>query len=101
MMDKWNTNVRYSECGAKGVLTLPENFTFELEITNPFFTEDGSGSVPISIPASPENLATLGYPSRLGGTSPTIKSFPAILSHGIFHTKGELIFDSLINYLVV
>lgn len=79
----------------KGVLTLPENFTFELEITNPFFTEDGSGSVPISIPASPENLATLGYPSRLGGTSPTIKSFPAILSHGIFHTKGELIFDSV------
>ena len=79
----------------KGVLTLPENFTFELEITNPFFTEDGSGSVPVNIPASPENLAILGYPSRLGGTAPTIKTFPATLSHGIFHTKGKLLFDSI------
>lgn len=79
----------------KGELTLPENFTFELEITNPFFTEEGSGSVPVSIPASPENLAILGHPSRLGGTSPATRSFPAILSHGIFHTKGELIFDNV------
>lgn len=76
-----------------GDLQLPGDFTFELQLNNPFFSDEGSSSIPATLPASQENLAVLGYPTRLG-SSPKMRMYPAILSHGVFRMNGNLVVAS-------
>ena len=77
-----------------GGLSLPKNFSFEISINNPFFSDDGASSLPISIPASVENLATLGFPDRIGRRSRFGKRIKAVLSHGSHYLSGTLLIDS-------
>lgn len=77
----------------KGEITLPSGFSFEITMNNPIYSDEGSSSIPITIPASAENLFLLGFPNRLGQTSP-VRTLPAILSHGVFHMKGELVMSA-------
>ena len=78
-----------------GDLTLPKDFSFEIEKNSPFFSEDGTGSLPITIPTTPENLSLLGFPNRTGKGYRFDKSFDAILSHGPCQIAGTLIIDTV------
>lgn len=80
-----------------GELTLPRDFSFELEIKNPFFSEDGASTIPTEIPATAENLARLGFPTRLGSSLSSLKTFNSNLSHSIYSINGELVIGSADN----
>lgn len=74
-----------------GELTLPADFSFEIEHNSAFFTEDGSQSIPVTIPATPDDLAKLGHPTRLGRSRRFVNAFPAQLQEGSFQINGTLL----------
>lgn len=75
----------------KGELTLPSDFSFEIEQNSAFFSEDGAASVSASIPATTADQAKLGFPNRIARKNRFINAFPAILSKGVFQKKGMLV----------
>lgn len=74
-----------------GELTLPSDFSFEIEQNSAFFSEEGAASVAATIPATPADKAKLGFPSRLGRKSRFVNIIPAILQQGIYQKTGQLI----------
>ena len=78
----------------KGELNLPEDFSFEIEQNSAFFSEDGTASVGATIPATPDDLAKLDHPTRIARNTKFVNLFPAILSHGTFQKKGNLMVTS-------
>ena len=71
----------------QGELTLPEDFSFEVEQNSAFFSENGAATVGATIPATGEDLARLGFPTRVARSTKHINTFPAILQHGIYQKK--------------
>ena len=71
----------------QGELTLPEDFSFEVEQNSAFFSETGAATVGATIPATGEDLARLGFPTRVARSTKHINTFPAILQHGIYQKK--------------
>lgn len=78
----------------KGELTLPENFSFEVEQNSAFFSENGAATVGVTIPATSEDIARLGFPTRVARSTKYMNRFPVILSHGFYQKKGVLVVDS-------
>ena len=78
----------------KGELALPADFSFEVEQNSAFFSDDGAATVPADIPATPEDRARLGFPSRIGRSSRFVNLFPAAISAGTIHKTGTLIIES-------
>lgn len=74
-----------------GELTLPSDFSFEIEQNSAFFSEEGAASVAATIPATPSDKAKLGFPSRLGRKSRFVNIIPATLQQGIYQKTGQLI----------
>lgn len=79
----------------KGELSLPEDFSFEIDSNNAFFSDDGTSSVAATIPATPEDLAKLSQPGRPGRNARFVNLFPAILSNGVYRKKGTLVVNSV------
>ncbi|MGM9763364.1 MAG: hypothetical protein ACI3ZQ_05030 [Candidatus Cryptobacteroides sp.] len=77
----------------KGEIELPNDFSFEIEVNNPFFSDDGTASVPAEIPGTRHNLALLGNPDRIAMSNRYMSTFPALLQHGAFQRKCNLIVD--------
>lgn len=75
----------------KGELTLPADFSFEIEQNSAFFSNDGAASVAATIPATPADLAKLGYPTRLARQNVFMNAFPALLQKGTFQKRGVLV----------
>ncbi|MDR1982088.1 MAG: hypothetical protein LBQ39_10810 [Tannerellaceae bacterium] len=75
-------------------LMLPAGFAPELSRTNPFLTDMGSQSIPLTLPASDHNMKLLGFLHR--GTSTTRPSWKvdAIMQHGGVYMRGVLMIDS-------
>lgn len=78
----------------KGEIALPEDFSFEIEVNNPFFSDEGTASVPATLPATGETLRILGHPERPGKARRHIRTIPAILQHGVFQRKCNLVTES-------
>ena len=78
----------------KGELTLPEDFSFEIEQNSAFFSEDGAASVATTIPATPSDLAKLDHPTRIARRTRFFNLFPATLNAGVFQKKGTLVVQS-------
>lgn len=74
-----------------GELTLPSDFSFEIEQNSAFFSEEGAASVAATIPATPSDKAKLGFPSRLGRKSRFVNIISATLQQGIYQKTGQLI----------
>lgn len=49
----------------EGTLQLNRNTVVEIERTNPFFTEWGEQSLPVTVPDTPRNKEILGHPERI------------------------------------
>lgn len=77
-----------------GELTLPQDFSFEITHTNPFFSTDGASSAPVTLPPTQENLEALGHPEDTHKLSRTVKNFDAQLYAGIFFANCKLVVDS-------
>lgn len=74
-----------------GELTLPVDFSFEIEQNSAFFSEDGAASVAATIPATAADRSKLGFPDRLGRKTRFVRSFPAKLQQGVFQKPGVLV----------
>lgn len=76
---------------SKGELTLPKDFSFDIEQNSAFFSGDGASSVAATIPATPADQAKLGYPCRVGRKNRFINAFPASITSGVFSKTGVLV----------
>lgn len=79
----------------KGELSLPEEFEFEVESSHPFFSDEGSASIPVNLPASPGNLDILGRPDDIHNDHRHVRLFPASLMAGSFQKKCGLLVESV------
>lgn len=77
-----------------GELTLPANFSFDIEQNSAFFSEEGAASIAATIPATPQDQAKLGFPGRIARKNRYVNSFPATIQKGIFQKKGVLVVAS-------
>ncbi len=78
----------------RGELTIPEDFSFEVEVNNPFFSDDGTASVPAALPATRHTLEILSRPDRPASAMKHARTMRAILQHGIFQRKCNMVIDS-------
>lgn len=79
----------------KGELALPQDFEFTIEQKSPFFSGEGTTSIPATIPATMDTLSKLGHPQRLGSREKFMRRIPAKLDAGVFQKIGQLIVDSV------
>ena len=82
---------------ANGSLELPQDFTFELERTNPFLSSSGAATIPVTIPASSHNKKVLGHINRVERIGANLYDIPAILRARSIVKHGRLIIDSAHN----
>ncbi len=78
-----------------GTFDLPDGFALTLERTNPFFTDEGDTSVPVTLPASPHNLSLLRHIERIDAKGSEMARAEAWLTMGAVTVKGTLIVDTL------
>jgi len=78
-----------------GELDLPVDFSFEVELNNPFFSDEGDATIPATIPATPNNLKVLDNIHRVDRANRFMKLVPATLMAGTIQKHGQLIIDTL------
>lgn len=79
-----------------GELPLPEDLEIEIERNNPAFSEDGTSSLPVTIPATGQSLKVLKHPARVASAT-RLRKVKATLSEGIYVKTGQLLIDSASN----
>ncbi len=72
-------------------LDIPTDFAIELEETNPFFSDKGSQSLPITLPFTPRNLKILDNPHRLARTNKLQSEVSAMIRAGVIQKDGRLV----------
>lgn len=72
---------------------LPADFMPELSRTNPFLTDEGSQSVPLTLPASNHNMALLGFSYRTTPTNRPAQKLKVILSDQNVWMRGTLFIE--------
>lgn len=77
-----------------GEFALPEDFSFEIESNHPFFSDEGTASIPVTIPASPENLDMLAHPERATNSKRYVREYMAFLQSGAFRKQCRMITES-------
>ena len=70
---------------------LPANFTPELSRTNPFLTDEGSQSIPLTLPASEHNLRLVGFLHRGAFVYRPQSKILVVLSEGSLWQRGNLV----------
>lgn len=78
----------------KGELTLPSDFSFEIEQNSAFFSEEGAASITATIPATPTDQAKLGFPARLARKDRFINTLNASIQKGVYQKHGQLVIAS-------
>lgn len=81
----------YTEAGE---FSLPEDFSIEIEISNPMLSSDGSSSIPFTVPATPGNLVAAGRPDLLSRTYSFRNGVECIVQYGAFQIQGNLMISS-------
>lgn len=76
-----------------GQLPLPDDLEISVEQHNPFFSDEGASSVPVTIPATQQALSVLGRPERIGPSS-RLRRIAATLSEGVYVRNGQLLMES-------
>lgn len=79
----------------QGEIALPEDFSFQVESVHPFFSDEGTASVPVTLPASQENLDLLGHPENINNSKRHIRIYEAFLQSRIFQKRCRLISESV------
>lgn len=72
-------------------LDLPDNFSIDIEDSNPIFNDRGSQSIPATVPASRRNIKILDFPTRLeAGVEPNNPERVATVFNGPYHRRGTM-----------
>lgn len=77
-----------------GPLELPQDLEFEIKASHPFFSDEGSASIPVTVPATVSNCALLGYPERVDRTTRYQRDSPAIAECGAWRKPCKVITES-------
>jgi hypothetical protein len=72
-------------------LDIPKDFSLELELNNPFFSEDGSQSLPVTLPYTSHNLSLLDNPQSITRTKKILTDRSATVRDGIFQQTARLV----------
>lgn len=75
-------------------LDLPADFGFEVTQNSPAFSDEGTQSIPVTIPATTRNNTVLGFPERIGRKGLYMRKFSSILDTGMRQKVGQLVIDS-------
>ena len=78
----------------KGDILLPDDFRFEVTSNHPFFSDEGTASTPATLPPAASNLELLDHPENGHRTRRLVKKMPAVLSHGTYSKRCQLVIDS-------
>lgn len=78
-----------------GELILSKDFALEMEVNHPFFSDEGSSSIPITLPATPYNLRVLGWPDCPSQNTLFRRIVPCTLVLGAYHKEGALAIESV------
>lgn len=78
-----------------GELDLPQDFSMTMERTNPLLSGEGDASVPTSLPASSNNLSTLGHLERIDLANQRNNKMDAILQVGPVQKRGQIVIDTI------
>lgn len=79
----------------EGRFSLPSDFSFEIEITNPLFSDEGCASIPFSLPANYANRAAAESPELLSRSYSYRNKRECILQYGGLQLRGKLIVSSI------
>lgn len=72
-------------------LDLSQNFTIEIEDTNPIWNDVGSQSVPATVPSTSRNNLLLGFPTRVdAGRNPNRPERSALVVDGAYIRSGKM-----------
>ena len=77
-----------------GILDIPEDLDFEIKASHPFFSDEGSASIPVTVPATTINCALLGYPERVDRRTRYEKESSAIAECGAWRKQCKVITES-------
>ncbi len=75
----------------RGNILLPSDFSFEITSNHPFFSDEGTASVPATLPPSAANLHVLDHPEDSFRRTRLLRKFPAVLSHGTFSKRCQMV----------
>ena len=78
----------------EGILDLPVGLSLEIEQHNPFYSDAGTSSIPVSLPLSPGNVKLLGRPDNLCRSERYIRQVPAFLECGVVAKRALLTVDT-------
>ena len=78
-----------------GDLELPKDFYITLKKTNPLMSDEGSTSLPVTLPSSTRNLAATGHRERIDSAEALPGKINATLTIGSLERHGKLIFDTV------
>ena len=78
----------------RGEISLPKDFRFDIQANNPFFSNEGSASVPATLPATPGNRRLLESPENHNAAKLYSRHKEAIISHGVYSKRCRLVVDS-------
>lgn len=79
---------------SSGVLEIPQDLDFEIKANHPFFSDEGTASIPVTIPATAPNCAILGYPERVERATRFVREIPGIAECGVFRKQCRIISES-------
>jgi len=77
-----------------GEITLPKDFVFQIKQNHPFFSEDGSASIPATLPATPDNMKALRYPADINRATRFSKQYDAMLYCGSYFKRCRMVVES-------
>lgn len=78
-----------------GEFELPEDMQIEIEINNPMVSKEGSSSIPLNVPATPQNLKVTDRPDQFCREYPIRNGYECIVQHGTFQIQGQLDVDTV------
>lgn len=78
----------------RGEILLPKDFAFQIQQNHPFFSDEGSASVPATLPSCTDNNKTLGHPADINRNKRFGKHFEALLQSGSIVKRCRLVVSS-------
>ena len=80
---------------ANGPLSIPEDFSFTVKATHPFFSKEGTATIPLQIPLDDNNRMILGFPDIPTRGVRMNRKMAVIVSYGTVSRKGKLLIESI------
>ena len=81
----------------RGDFDLPDGFTLEISKYNPFVSDAGEQSYPITLKGTPNNKFLTNYSSRLDKRTKPLKQMTVVVQDGTISRKANMVFHSHSN----